>query len=71
VIAAIGEVIIDSPDAVQLNYNISDIILKFKLACNDQLRYLQTLHIISAENNSTFVFPVPNDILSLFVYKLM
>jgi erythrocyte band 7 integral membrane protein len=24
-----------------------------------QLRYLQTLHDISAENNSTIIFPVP------------
>ena len=29
-----------------------------------QLRYLQTLNNISAENNSTIVFPVPIDILS-------
>ncbi len=26
-----------------------------------QLRYLQTLHAISAENNSTIIFPVPID----------
>merc|ERR1719464_2089123 len=29
-----------------------------------QLRYLQTLNGISAENNSTIIFPVPVDILS-------
>ena len=29
-----------------------------------QLRYLQTLNSISAENNSTIVFPVPVDIVS-------
>merc|ERR1711874_161834 len=29
-----------------------------------QLRYLQTLNSISAENNSTIVFPVPVDIMS-------
>merc|ERR1719342_1206241 len=29
-----------------------------------QLRYLQTLNSISAENNSTIVFPVPIDIIS-------
>ena len=29
-----------------------------------QLRYLQTLGSIAAENNSTIVFPVPIDILS-------
>ena len=31
-----------------------------------QLRYLQTLSSISAENNSTIVFPVPMDLLSTF-----
>jgi len=29
-----------------------------------QLRYLQTLNSISAENNSTIIFPVPVDVLS-------
>jgi len=32
-----------------------------------QLRYLQTLNSISAENNSTIIFPVPIDILSHFM----
>merc|ERR1711874_521810 len=32
-----------------------------------QLRYLQTLNSISAENNSTVVFPVPVDIMSNFM----
>jgi len=32
-----------------------------------QLRYLQTLNSISAENNSTVIFPVPIDIMSNFV----
>jgi regulator of protease activity HflC (stomatin/prohibitin superfamily) len=31
-----------------------------------QLRYLQTLTEISAENNSTVIFPVPIDILTMF-----
>ena len=30
-------------------------------------RYLQTLNSISAENNSTIVFPVPIDIMSTFM----
>ena len=30
-----------------------------KLNCVVQLRYLQTLSSIAAENNSTIVFPVP------------
>ena len=32
-----------------------------------QLRYLQTLNGISAENNSTIIFPVPIDIMSSFI----
>merc|ERR550519_2241031 len=32
-----------------------------------QLRYLQTLNSISAENNSTIIFPVPIDIMSTFM----
>ena len=32
-----------------------------------QLRYLQTLNSISAENNSTIIFPVPIDIMSEFM----
>merc|ERR1719216_863352 len=31
-----------------------------------QLRYLQTLNNISAENNSTVIFPVPIDLISSF-----
>ena len=32
-----------------------------------QLRYLQTLNSISAENNSTIIFPVPIDIMNSFM----
>ena len=32
-----------------------------------QLRYLHTLNIISAEKNSTIVFPVPVDLLNKFM----
>jgi len=32
-----------------------------------QLRYLQTLNSISAENNSTIIFPVPIDIMASFM----
>ena len=35
-----------------------------------QLRYLQTLNNISAENNSTIVFPVPVDIMASFMNHL-
>lgn len=31
-----------------------------------QLRYLQTLNTISAEKNSTIIFPLPVDILNRF-----
>ena len=34
-----------------------------------QLRYLQTLNSISAEKNSTIIFPVPLDIFSNFAKK--
>ena len=34
-----------------------------------QLRYLQTLSSISAENNSTIIFPVPLDIISQMLTK--
>ena len=35
-----------------------------------QLRYLQTLNNISAENNSTIIFPVPVDIMASFMPAL-
>ena len=34
-----------------------------------QLRYLQTLNTISAENNHTYVFPLPIDLLMQFFGK--
>lgn len=34
-----------------------------------QLRYLQTLNNISAENNSTIIFPVPVDVISNLLGK--
>jgi len=39
------------------------------IACSPsalQLRYLQTLNSISAEKNSTIIFPVPMDIMAQF-----
>jgi len=32
-----------------------------------QLRYLQTLTEVAAENNSTIVFPVPIDLIEMFM----
>ena len=59
-----AEVIVDSPAALQVKY-------KFSQSCDilffPQLRYLQTLGSISAENNSTVVFPVPIDMMSNFL----
>lgn len=34
-----------------------------------QLRYLQTLGLIAAENNSTTIFPIPMDMLTPFLQK--
>ncbi|XP_050389528.2 band 7 protein AGAP004871 isoform X2 [Patella vulgata] len=34
-----------------------------------QLRYLQTLNSISAEKNSTIIFPLPIDLLNTFMHK--
>ncbi len=36
-----------------------------------QLRYLQTLGDIAAENNSTIAFPIPMDFMSAFMKKLI
>ncbi|GAG94359.1 unnamed protein product, partial [marine sediment metagenome] len=35
-----------------------------------QLRFLQTLKEIGAEQNSTIVFPVPIDLVKVFIEKL-
>lgn len=34
-----------------------------------QLRYLQTLNTISAEKNSTIIFPIPVDFMKNFLNK--
>ena len=75
-----AEVILDSPAALQVRgycvnisilsiyylYYLSIIYITYAML---QLRYLQTLNSISAENNSTIVFPVPIDIMSEIVEK--
>lgn len=43
----------------------ADVMAESKTAL--QLRYLQTLNTISAEKNSTIVFPIPIDLLSGFM----
>ena len=37
------------------------------LTSSAQLRYLQTLNSIAAENNSTIIFPIPIDIVAHFM----
>jgi regulator of protease activity HflC (stomatin/prohibitin superfamily) len=45
----------------------ADIIQKYPAAL--QLRYLQTLKEISSESNSTTLFPIPIDLISMFMRK--
>ncbi len=45
----------------------SDLMAKSPMAL--QLRYLQTLSEVAAENNSTTIFPVPIDIIQAFMNK--
>ena len=60
-----AETINECPSALQVNSRQTGRVLHIL----SQLRYLQTLSNISAENNSTIVFPVPIDIISQF-YRL-
>ena len=46
----------------------SDVLSRNPMAL--QLRYLQTLIEISTEKNSTIIFPIPIDILKVFMEKL-
>ena len=52
----------DCPSTQQSTYSVIKIILL-------QLRYLQTLNNIAAENNSTVIFPVPVDVISQLMGK--
>ena len=60
-----AEVIMDSPAALQVIHKLYRLwkLIFFII----QLRYLQTLNSISAEHNSTIIFPVPIDIISNFM----
>ena len=64
-----AEVILDSPAALQVRGYFRYIYIIYIIYFILQLRYLQTLNSISAENNSTIVFPVPIDIMSEIVEK--
>ena len=59
-----AEVIGESPAAMQVGHQDFGRIHS-SYCC--QLRYLQTLASISAEHNSTLVFPVPVDVVSPFL----
>ncbi|CAG7820600.1 unnamed protein product, partial [Allacma fusca] len=60
VIAAEGEM-----KASRALKEASDVMIESPAAL--QLRYLQTLNTISAEKNSTIIFPIPIDILAPFI----
>ncbi|CAH1962872.1 unnamed protein product [Acanthoscelides obtectus] len=62
VIAAEGEM-----KASRALKEASDVINESPVAL--QLRYLQTLNNISAEKNSTIIFPLPIDLISYFMDK--
>jgi regulator of protease activity HflC (stomatin/prohibitin superfamily) len=51
--------------AAQKLADAADVIFKSPMAL--QLRFLQTLTEIAAENNSTIVFPVPIDLIKVFI----
>ena len=62
-----ADVISESPSALQVyKYQFYQKYLHIKLF---QLRYLQTLGSISAEHNSTIIFPMPMNIIDHFVKK--
>ena len=61
-----AEVICDNPAALQVTLVDGERRSKTLVS---QLRYLQTLNSISAENNSTIIFPVPVDIISELLGK--
>ena len=47
--------------------NASDVMSESPFAL--QLRYLQTLNSISAEKNSTIIFPLPIDMINVFASR--
>lgn len=62
VIKALGEL-----QASEKLSQAAEVIGKFPIAL--QLRYLQTLSDVAAENNSTTLFPIPIDLLTPFIEK--
>jgi len=64
VISAMGEF-----QAAQKLSEAAEIMSKYPAAL--QLRYLQTLNVIAAENNSTTVFPIPMEMFKPFFEKIL
>ena len=64
----------DTRTSISILISIESELIQWKLRTNEsyilwilQLRYLQTLNTISAEKNSTIIFPLPIDILKHFL----
>lgn len=69
-----SDVISSSPSALQVSRTFNDssaIAIPFSCVYYPQLRYLQTLSSISAEKNSTIVFPLPMELLTPYLAKYM
>jgi hypothetical protein len=62
VIKALGEF-----QAAEKLSQAAEVIGEFPVAL--QLRYLQTLTEVAAESNSTTLFPIPIDLISVFMEK--
>ena len=65
-LAAAADVIQESPHALQVSPAILSHTLLLTTYSILQLRYLQTLNSISAEHNSTIIFPMPINISQHF-----
>jgi erythrocyte band 7 integral membrane protein len=71
-----SDVIVESPAALQvlvlqfISNSLASRDSSFSYVISVQLRYLQTLSQISAEKNSTIIFPLPIDLLNAFLPHL-
>lgn len=65
-----ADVISESPAALQVSaINLDQRECRYIILFVWQLRYLQTLGSISAEHNSTIIFPMPINIIDHFMTK--
>ena len=69
-----ADVISESSSALQVSCHVMSchvmschVMLCHVMTCSAQLRYLQTLSSISAEHNSTIIFPMPINIIDHFM----